>query len=159
MSAIPGSLIGLQFNGVFTSCEISSDINFSADMLPASAVDSGGWKEFIRGIKSWSMSVNGQLLAEAVGADFKTMVDAFDSGQPVFVSWGTRPSAVTQLSLSGFALVSAGSATGPNKGKATWTINFQGTGVLDTNFQDYSLIIDAMPAEADYPIIFDLDVT
>jgi predicted secreted protein len=156
---IPGRLIGLKVNGIFISCELSCDFNFQAEMLPASAIDSAAWKEFIAGIRSWSMGVSGQLLAEAVGADFKTILNSFFTRIPVLVIWGTRPSATTQLSMSGSALVSGGSATGPNKGAATYTITFQGTGPLTTNFEDYSLIIDAMEPRDDWPIIVNENVT
>lgn len=159
MSAIQGKLMGLKVNGVFISCEVSSDISFQGETLPATAIDSGGWKEFLSGLRSWSMNVNGQLLAEAVGADFKTIFNSFVSRNPILLTWSTRPSATTALSLTGTAIVASGSATGPNKGNSTWTVAFQGTGALVPSFQDFALIIDAMPPEATYPIIFDLDVT
>lgn len=159
MAGIPGRLLGLQIGGIFISCEVSCDFNFQSDMLPASAIDSAGWREFIAGIRSWTMSVSGQLLAEAVGADFKTVINAWISRLPIFLIWGTRPTATTQLSISGGALVASGSATGPSKGNASWTVSFQGTGELTTSFEDFSLIIDSMPPIEDYPIIYDLRVT
>lgn len=155
MAGISGRLMGLKVGGVFISCEISSDFNCQADMLPASAIDSARWKEWIAGIRSWGMSVNGQLLAEAVGADFKTVMNSYFSGLPVFLIWGTRPSATTQLSLSGSALLSASSATGPSKGASTYTLTFQGTGALTSSFEDFALLINAMPPSADYPTIVD----
>lgn len=159
MAGISGRLMGLKVGGVFISCEISSDFNCQADMLPASAIDSARWKEWIAGIRSWGMSVNGQLLAEAVGADFKTVMNSYFSGLPVFLIWGTRPSATTQLSLSGSALLSAASATGPSKGASTYTLTFQGTGELQSSFEDFALIIDALPYDTDYPIIVNENVT
>lgn len=159
MAGIPGRLLGLQIGGVFISCETSCSFNCSKDMLPASAIDSAGWKEFISGIKTWTMSVDGQLLAESAGADFKTILNDMFNDIPVLATIGTRPSATTQLTISGLALASQTGFTGPSKGKASWTANFQGTGKLTTNFEDFSLIIDSMPPESDYPIIFDLRVT
>jgi predicted secreted protein len=159
MAGIPGRLIGLQIGGIFISCEVSCAFNFQSDMLPASAIDSAGWREYIAGIRSWTMSVDGQLLAEAVGADFKTIMNAWIARLPLFLVWGTRLSATTQLSISGAALVSTGGATAPSKGNATYTVSFQGTGALQTSFEDFTLVIDAMPAIEDYPIIFDLRVT
>lgn len=159
MSALSGQLIGLQVNGIFISCEVSSDFNFQVDMLPASAVDSAGWREYIAGIRSWTMSVNGQLLAEAVGADFKTIMNAVFSRLPVLLIWGTRPSATTQLKLQGSAYPSTGNATAPTKGKATYSITFQGSGALTSSFEDFELLIDAMPVDADYPIVLDENIT
>lgn len=158
MAGIPGRLLGLQTGGVFISCEIACTFNFQVAMLAASAIDSGGWAEFISGLRSWTVSVDGQLLAEAVGADFKTILNAVYSRQPIFLVIGTRPSATTQMTVSGSALPVSGSFSGPGKGVATWTALFQGTGKPTTSFQDYALIIDAMPAIADYPTIVDVRV-
>lgn len=159
MAGISGRLMGLQANGILISCEIQSSINFQANMLAASAIDSGRWAEVIAGLRSWTMTIDGQLLAEAVGADFKTLMNLFFSGLPVFLTWGTRPSATTQLSLSGSAVLASGSATGPSKGSSTWNMVFNGTGELKASFEDFALIIDAMPADALYPVIVDTDVT
>lgn len=159
MGGIAGKLIGLQISGVFISCEISCDFSCNVEMLPASAIDSAGWKEFIGGLRSWGITVNGQLLAEAVGADFKTIMNAIYSRLPVFLTWGTRPSAVTQMSISGNALPSSLNATAPSKGAATWNVTFQGTGAPVASFEDFLLIIDAMPPDATYPTIVDERVT
>lgn len=159
MAGIAGRLIGLQVNGAFVSCEVSCDFNFQVDMMPASAVDSEGWKEFIAGIRSWSVNVNGHLLAEAVGADFKTIMNAVFLRQQVLLTIGTRPSATTQLTLTGTALPATGGFTGPNKGASTWTVNFQGTGEIVASFEDFEIIIMAMPVNADYPLVVDEDIT
>lgn len=159
MAGIAGRLIGLQINGIYVSCELSADITFTVDMLPASAVDSAGWKEFIAGIRSWSINVSGQLLAEAVGADFKTIVNAIYSRLPVLLIWGTKPSATTQLTITGNALPTSANATAPNKGATTYNVSFQGTGAPTTSFEDFDLIIKAMDPEDDYPTILDMNVT
>jgi predicted secreted protein len=158
MGGISGRLLGLQVGGVFISCEVSSEFNCNIDMLPASAIDSEGWKEFIQGIRSWTVNVSGQLLVEAVGADFKTLMNAVYTRLPVFVMWGTRPSATTQMSISGDAFPMNLNATGASKGAASWSVSFQGTGRPVSSFEDFALIIDAMPPSADYPTIVDTRV-
>lgn len=159
MAGIPGRLLGLQVNGIFISCEVSCTFNFNVNMLAASAVDSAGWAEFIAGLRSWTVNVNGQLLAEAAGADFKTLMNAVFLRQQVLVKIGTRSTATTQMSITGKAIPSSGNFTGANKGASTWTMTLQGTGAPVASFEDFGLIIDAMPAVADYPLIYDLDVT
>ena len=143
--------------GISVACEVSCDFNFAADMIPASAIDSGGWKEFLSGLRSWTATVNGRLLVEAVGADFKTIYRSFEDGLPVFLTIGTRPSATTQLTISGNARVASGSLSAPSRGSTTWNISFQGTGKPQTNFQDFRLLIDAMPSDAGYPTIVEED--
>lgn len=156
--ATPGQFLGVRINGVFTSCETSCTINFGVDMLPASAVDSEGWKEFIAGIRTWSIGVDANLLLEVVSSDIKSLITtAFINRLPIFVEFATRPSVEIQLVLSGACLLSAGSITAPVKGNATWNITLQGTGALTTQYQDFDLLIDAMPSLADYPIIVDED--
>lgn len=153
---IGGRLIGVQVGGSFISCEISSSINFKQEMLAAAAIDSGRWAEFLAGERSWTMSVNGGLLLEAVGADIKTLLLAnyFDT-LPLFVMFSTRPTAMTELIFSGSALFDSGDITAPSTGNATWNVQLQGSGPLNHTIQDYALLIDAMPPEAAYPILVD----
>ena len=158
MAGISGKIIGLKINGVFTSCEISCQMDFQTEMLPASAVDSGRWKEFIAGVRGWTMQVNGNLLLEAVSSDIKALITTgYINGLPLFLQFSTRASSTIQMILSGAALLSAGNITSPITGSATWSANFQGTGELDTTYNDFGLLIDAMPSSADYPIILDED--
>lgn len=151
--------MGVQIGGLFISCEVNCQFNFNVNMLAASAIDSEGWSEFIAGLRSWTVTVDGQLLADAVGADFKTILNAVFLRQTLLITVGTRQSATTQMSITGNALPSSGSFTGPNKGVSTWTVTFQGTGAPVASFEDFGIIIDSMPASEDYPIIYDLDVT
>lgn len=158
MSGVAGNIIGLMVNGSFTSCETACTINFNQEMLPASAVDSGRWKEFISGIRDWSVSVNGNLLLEAVGADIKSILSAnFFGSLPLFIQVSTRPSATTQLVLSGNALFQSGNINAQANSVANWTATFQGTGALSKSFQDFALLIDALPSSADYPTIVNED--
>lgn len=153
---VAGRLIGVQVGGSFISCEISSTINFKQENLPAAAVDSGRWAEFINGLREWGLNVNGGLLLEAVGADIKSILLAnyFDT-IPLFVMFSTRPTATTELILSGAALFNTGDMTAASSGNASWSTQLQGTGALNHSFQDYELLIDAMPPQADYPTIVD----
>lgn len=153
---IQGSLIGLMINGAFISCEVSSQINFNQVMIPSSAIDSGGWAEFVAGLRSWSITVNGNLLLEVVPSDIKALITTgFINRQPIFVMFSTQQSSEIQLSFSGAALFSQGSIAAAAVGVANWSATLQGVGKLTTAYQDLALLIDAMPAESDYPIIVD----
>jgi len=159
MPAVAGSILGLKANGAFVSCELSCSINFDRELLPATAVDSGGWKEFIYSVRSWSVSVNGNLLLEAVGSDIKSFLNAgYFESRTIYIQFSTRPSSDIQLVFSGTALFQSADITGANTGKANWNAKLQGSGKLAMTFQDYSLLIDAMPPESDYPTTIDQDV-
>lgn len=160
MGAIDGKIIGLKVNGSFVSCETSCSLHFESDLLPASAVTSGGWKEFLYGIRSWTMSANGNLLLESVPSDIKALITTgFINQYPLYVQFSTRVSSTIQMVLSGAALLSGGDITAPSNSKATWQANFQGTGPLDTVYNEFDLLIDAMPSEALWPIVVDESTT
>lgn len=153
---VAGSLIGLIINGSFISCETSCQINFNQNMIPSSAVDSGGWAEFVVGLRSWTISVNGNLLLEAVGSDIKALIQSGYINQlPMFAQFSTRPSSDIQLQFSGAVLFNTSSLSAASTGVANWTCTLQGTGKLTADYQDFPLLIDAMPSEADYPVIVD----
>lgn len=155
----PGKFLGLKVNGAFVSCETSCSISFDVNMLAASAVDSGGWKEFIAGIRGWQVTVDANLLLEAVPADIKAIITTgLINRLPMFIQFSTRPSVEIQMILSGAVLLASGSITAPAKGNATWNISFQGTGPLTTTYHDFDLLINAMPSFEDYPIIVNEDV-
>lgn len=153
---ISGNLIGLIVNGAFVSCETSCQINFSQTLLPSSAIDSGGWSEFVAGLRSWTISVNGNLLLESVGSDVKTLIQTGYINQlPMFAQFSTRPSSEIQLQFSGAVLFNTASISAASTGVTNWTATLQGTGKLTETYQNFPLLIDAMPSEADYPIIID----
>lgn len=153
---IAGSLIGLMINGAFVSCETSCQINFNQVMIPSSAIDSGGWAEFVAGLRSWTISVNGNLLLESVPTDIKGLITSgFINQLPLFAEFKTQPSSDIQISFSGAILFNQASISAASTGVANWTATMQGTGQLSTSYNDLPLLIDAMPSEADYPIIVD----
>lgn len=153
---IAGNLIGLMINGAFVSCETNCSINFNQDMVKSSAIDSGAWSEFVAGIRSWTISVNGNLLLEAVPTDIKAMITTgFINQLPMYAQFSTSPLAGIQLSFNGAVLFNTASITAANAGVANWTLTLQGTGELETEYIDLALLIDATPSEADYPIIVD----
>lgn len=155
----PGKFLGVKVNGAFVSCETNCTINFDIDMIAASAVDSGGWKEFVAGIRGWTISLDANLILDPVASDIKALITSgLINRLPLFVSFSTRPSVAIQLVLSGACLLSGGSITAPVKGSATWNVTLQGTGELDTQYNDFALLIDSMPAAMDWPTIVNEDV-
>lgn len=153
---IAGNLIGLMINGAFVSCETSAQINFNQVMIPSSAIDSGGWVEFVAGLRSWTIAVNGNLLLEAVPSDIKAIIQTgFINQYPMFANFSTSPSEDIQLSFSGAVLFSQGSISAASTGIANWTATLQGVGALTAMYQDFALLIDAMPAAQDYRLIID----
>lgn len=134
MAGIKGSLIGLKIDGVYVACETSSEFNFEVDMLSASAPDSGRWKSFVAGIRSWSITVSAQLLLSAAGADISTVLNAVLTGAEVDLEFRSKSTVTTSFSISGKALPKTGNIGAGVVGKGSWTVTFQGTGPFTTNF-------------------------
>jgi len=159
MAGVGGRFLGLKVNGAFVSCETSCNISFGRELTPASAVDSGGWKEFIAGIREWGISVDGNLLLEAVGSDVKSLLTAgFFNDNPIYIQFSTSPTSDIELVFSGLVKFNNADITAAATGVANWRCVLKGTGKLEFTYQDYSLLIDAMPAQANYPIVVDQDV-
>ena len=155
-NAIKGNRINLSWNGLNISCQTTCELSWDAEMIGASSVSSGRWKEFVQGTRSWSMTVNANLLkANNTGADVRNVLAAYLSGQRVFMEMKSTTGELTELIFSGYILVQNGGIQAGSTGVATWNGTFQGTGELTTNIEDFGLIINAMPIEADYPIIFE----
>lgn len=155
---VRGALIGLRINGQYVSCETSCEFNFDVEMLPASAVTSGRWKEFIAGVRSWSMTVDGNLLLKTVGADIKTVLNAVLTGEMVELEFRTRGVIAPFLVIAGQGLPQTGTISAPGVGRATWNVVFQGSGPFTVDVEEFWLIINAMPIEADYPIVIKEDI-
>lgn len=152
---IAGKMMGITVGGIFISCETSCDFNCEVEMLPASAVTSGRWKEFIAGIRSWTMSVNMNLLLASAGADAKTLLNSVLTGEILALQFRTRSSISPYLIISGNAFVQTQSISAAFAGKATSIVTFQGTGPFTTDFEEFWLIINSMPAPSDKPFVVD----
>lgn len=152
---VPGKLLGVQVGNSFVSCETSCDFNCTVDMLPASAVTSGRWKEFIPGMRGWTVTVNANLLLATQAADVKTVMSAIETGELMGISFATRTGISPHMIISGFAYPQTVSISAPVTGLATSTITFQGNGPTTLDFEEFWLIINAMPANSDKPIYID----
>lgn len=153
---IKGNRINLYFNGLPISCQTSCELSFDAEMIGASSVSSARWKEHVAGIRSWSFSVNAKTLkSNTSGSDVRNVLAAYLSGQRIFMEMKSTTGELNELTFSGYVLVQNGGIQAPGSGSSTWNGTFQGTGALNTNVEDFGLIIDAMPIDAAWPIIFD----
>lgn len=155
-NVIKGNRINLSWNGLNISCQTSCELSFDCEMIPASSVSSARWKEFVAGIRSWSFNVNAKLLkSNNTGADVRNILAAYLSGQRVFMEMKSSTGELVELTFSGYILVQSGGIQAGSTGSASWNGTFQGTGELTTNIEDFGLIIDTMPIEAAWPIIYE----
>lgn len=156
LGTVSGKLIGLTINGEFVSCETSCSFNFDVEMINTSPIDNGRWREVIPGVRSWSMSVDGNLLLRTVGADIKTVLNAVLTGEEVNLEFRTKGTISPSLVISGRAIPASGGISAPRT-KATWNIEFVGNGAFEVDVEEFWLLINNMPIDNDYQTIVDLD--
>lgn len=155
--SVKGAMIGMRIGDHFVSCETSSSFDFNVEMLPASPVDSGRWASNIPGVRSWNMTVDGNMLLRTVGADIKTVLNSVLTGERLFLEFRTRMGISPEVSISGWAYPNTGGITAPLRGKATWNVNFIGDGAFNVSAEEFWLIINNMPIDNDYQTIVEQD--
>lgn len=153
MSAIDGKFLGLAVNGQFTPCELACSINGETEMLPTSSSVNGSYRSFRPGYKTWEMSVDGRLLISSLPSAFNSLLDTWDASLPIPIAIQQRSPNGQPFALYGQAYIRNFSLNASNTGKANYTVQFQGTGILTRDITIFYGIISAMPATADYPPI------
>lgn len=152
---IKGSVMGMEANGAFVSCETNAEMHFETAMIPASSVNSGYFSEKVPGKQDWRMMVDGFLLMDSVGSDFKTLYQTWLMREPVNIKFRTRPFVSQFLTFEGQAWVQQGSLVAPVRGDSTWNIVFEGNGIINMDWEEFWSIIDANPIDADWPLVLD----
>jgi len=128
---MPGNLIGLQIGGTFVDCETSCDVSFETDLWPASPRESGGWKEYIAGVKSWSITLNAGMLMRMAGTGLNTVLNAFLTGQEMAVKVTTKNQDLyPNFTISGRVLLQNGGFSAAVSTLASWNATFQGNGPM-----------------------------
>lgn len=125
---LSGNLLGVEINGKFVTCETSCEFNFDADMMAASATQSGGWKEVIQGLKSWSVSVNAAMLVQSAETDLTTIINAFASGERMRIRIKTKVAMVGSILITGYVVVQNGGLSAAVNSTAGWNTVLQGDG-------------------------------
>lgn len=124
-----GNTIGLEINGEFVSCETSCEFSFEADLRPASPILSGRWKEFVAGVRSWSVNLNAAMLLRMLdGASVDTVLNAFLTGATLGIRFRVKDPALPNFIISGNVMVQSGSISAPVNTLAGWTVLLTGNG-------------------------------
>lgn len=133
-----GTLIGMfsetTVGGVTTSKKFANartnDFELTTDMIDASNKDSAGWKEFIAGLHSATLSCDGVMEEDgSVGSAEESPEDLLSKAiakNPITVVMGSGISGDLKLTMS--ALFSSFSLSSPNNDVATFSVKLQITG-------------------------------
>lgn len=154
---IDGLLLAVEVGGSRIDCEINCDFSYETDMLPATNPNVGRWRSFLAGVQGWTVAVNGILMLGSAGTGFANLFDIAMQGDHVGIKFGTITGVTPGMVLEGQALIRSINLGAPSVGKSQFSVIFQGSGPLNRNFEENELIIDAMPPEAEWPLIVEED--
>jgi len=152
---VKGMLLNVSINGAPLQCETSADFSYSIEMLPATNPNEGRWRNFIPGVQTWSVTVNGNLLLRSLGADFKTLVESAKSGEKLWLRFGTMQDVTPKYAIEGYVYPSSLALSAPVTELASWSVTFQGLGEFKTDWSEFGMVLDNNPAPAAWPLIYD----
>jgi len=101
-------------------------INRDKDTIEVTSKDSEGWKQFVVGLKEWSIDNDGVYVRDH--ASHKKLKDLFDGDEPFLIKVTNRK-AKTDM-FGGLALLTSYPLEAPFDDAVTYTISLQGTGAL-----------------------------
>ena len=122
-----GTDVGIYVGATLIALGTSHDFEVTMETRDASSKDSAGWKESCEAQRSWSLS--GEFLfSEAASFGFDDL----------FALYNTRASATVKISTGtagdkeygGDAFLTSLSKSMPNEDSASFSVSFEGTGVL-----------------------------
>lgn len=125
---LSGNLLGLEINGHFVECELSCDFSFESELLPASPNDSGGWKEFIQGDKSWSISLNAAMLIRQAGTSVNVILNSFLNGDIMNIRYMITDPNVPNFIITGKVYVLNGNISSAANVNSNWNTSLSGNG-------------------------------
>lgn len=158
---ILGRLIAIEADGHFIACETQCDITMDNELLPASNPDTGRWRRFIEGVKDWSVTINANTVLNSLsGTDLSHMLNKFILGGAINIKFRTLTDldGVPELIISGSTLIKTLGISAPSVGLSSWNVALHGNGPMNVNIVTNplsGLIINAMPPDAEYPLIVD----
>jgi TP901-1 family phage major tail protein len=101
-------------------------INRDKDTIEVTSKDSDGWKQFIVGLKEWSVDNDGVYVRDH--ESHKKLKELFESDDPFLIKV-TNQKTQTDM-FGGLALLTSYPIEAPYDDAVTYTISLQGTGAL-----------------------------
>jgi predicted secreted protein len=127
MSKINGDLMLMIVDGYTLAGQKNGSADFSADMLDATAKDSGGFKEYIAGWKGHTFSLENLYDPDVTtNTDFASVFAKWKAGTAVTLKWGEAVAGRNYYTAQ--ALISKVTLTGPANQLSSYSLSLQGTG-------------------------------
>jgi TP901-1 family phage major tail protein len=124
---VNGTNIKAFIGGTAISFLKDCSISLNGATIDVSNKDSAGWKEVIRGQKSWTISANASFAFDA-SYGLSALFSAWNAGTLLALTMGTTDAA--DDIFSGNAIVTNISLSGGTEDESAYSIEFEGSGAL-----------------------------
>jgi predicted secreted protein len=123
---INGTDLGVYLGGTLVALATQCTLSMSRDMRDTSNKDSAGWKKVLPGQRNWSVSTEG-LYNPSTANSYITLWAAWKDGTALTLLF---KNSTQDYYWGGTVYITSLSQNAPLEGNVTWTVNFQGDGVL-----------------------------
>ena len=141
MAATDGQINGTELRvylaGTLVAYSTSATLNINHSTRSTSSKDSGGWEDSMEGMRNWDVSCDALYawLTPAGGAiGNNTLSDIFtayiDTRASFSLTFGVTTSDTADTKYVGDAWLTSASLSAPSEDTSTFSVSFQGSGVL-----------------------------
>lgn len=155
MAGLRGELYGVKINGDFIPCEIDAEITITSELVGKSGSQHGKYRRYRYGYISWSISCNARAVVGLLNSSSQNLITSQLDQIELEVYISARQSNIRTFDIGGMVLIETQQLAFPNTGYANHSISMKGNGELNLTAEEIDLIINAMPADADKPLIID----
>jgi predicted secreted protein len=126
---VKGNNLGIFVGDDFIGCTTEANISISREVIEATCKDNDGARQVLGGSLSWTMNASGLFKFDA-GYGITDLVDAILADTTLTLKFGLDEEEVGDFYLSGSAKVTNVEAAGSVNDAATWSVTFEGSGLL-----------------------------
>lgn len=155
MAGLRGELYGIRVNGDFLQCELDCEITITSELVGKSGSQYGKYRRYRYGYINWSISCNARAVVGLLNSSSQNIIQSQLDQIELEVYISARQSNIRTFDIGGMVLIETQQLTFPNTGFANHSISMKGSGQLNLTAEEIYLIINAMPADADKPLIID----
>lgn len=155
MQTFEGRQIRLSVDGDFVNCETNCELTVNRDTLGKSDNTTGQFRKYREGYIDWTMSVDARSIISSFKGGFNKVLTKMILGGNITVEMSITIDNDKIMSIKGQAFPMNFTLTNPSVGFSTYNVVFRGTGELETDFEEFWQIINAMPYDATKPLVID----
>lgn len=149
---LKGDFVAISVDGYRFDCETQCSFNFDREYIAINAQQNGYFARYRPGKMTWGMDATVFASMASQYGDFKHIINKMKMGSPVQIEFGTITGVEPYWRVTGEAFGKNVTVSANIGEYLSASINFIGSGAFNTDWNQFALVINAMPAEDDKPI-------